>query len=94
MRIATLADLDEDRRAATYYRGLLVNVGCHSGARAKPAGSATTSPSKATETGARPDDLGRGRPMPRLLGSGRTPVAPAAGGLRLRVGPAATRWTA
>ena len=73
MRIATLADLDEDERAATYYTALLVNVGCHSDAHEQARWFGDDIALKATKYRCEPDSAAEVATMLRLLGSGGTP---------------------
>jgi HD-GYP domain-containing protein (c-di-GMP phosphodiesterase class II) len=80
LRIAELADLDEQTRTAIYYSALLVNVGCHTDAYEQARWFGDDIAMKATKYEAEPFSVADMVAMLRLLGSGSTPLH------RLRVG--------
>jgi hypothetical protein len=74
LRLAELADLDEEQRAGIFYAALLVNVGCHTDAHEQARWFGDDIAMKATKYEHEPFSVGDAAAMLRLLGSGGSPL--------------------
>jgi len=74
LRLAELAALDEEDRAAAYYAALLVNVGCHTDAYEQAHWCGDDIAMKATKYKHEPFSMAEVAEMLRMIGSGGTPL--------------------
>jgi len=74
LQLCEVLDLDDDARAAVYYTGLLINVGCHSDAYEQAQWFGDDIAMKSTKYDHEPFSLPDILAMLRMLGSGGTPL--------------------